>query len=172
MKAIAVLLIIAAIACAVPAPPEIIINNATKECSGFSRGDECASCAIPQGWTSLAYGTTECPAGYKEIDAQRNCIPAKNSRCCSAGHSGAPGDCDPMIIDHLAKTCRFLDEDEDVPSGWEAKTAGEGAWQCPADYKWIEDEQESGRICTGGTALSILAAFGFVFALIMKKKGR
>jgi len=40
---------------AAPAPWEIAINTSTKECAGFTRGDERTSLVLPQGWTSYRY---------------------------------------------------------------------------------------------------------------------
>jgi hypothetical protein len=138
MKIALIFLFLAASCLAAPAPPEIIVNNATMECSMFNAGDECTRCEIPEGWVSLGFGTGQCPEGYAEVTAARNCTPGKNARCCSEGHSGAMGDCGEMAINRQTKQCMFTNAT--VPAGWEGKTDGEdGPWQCPEGYAWVEN---------------------------------
>ncbi len=129
-------LVFTPLAFAAPAPPEVIVNNQTMECSQFNAGDECVNCEIPEGWTSLGYNTRECPAGYTEVDAQRNCSGFRNSRCCSMGHSGALGECAGMAINNLTRQCMFVNGT--APPGWEMKPEGTDAseWQCPEGYAW------------------------------------
>ncbi|MDD5172343.1 MAG: hypothetical protein PHF60_04895 [Candidatus ainarchaeum sp.] len=153
--AIFVLFVCAAV-WAAPAPPEIIVNNQTMECSQFNAGDECMNCEIPEGWTSLGYNTRECPTGYTEVNAPRNCSGFKIGRCCSVGHSGALGECDDMIVNHLTMQCMF-NEGGTVPPGWEGKPEGTDAWdwQCPEGYGWPEEGLPGGPCpCTAAFLLS------------------
>jgi len=157
---IAAVLFFASLVFAAPAPPEMIVNNATMECTQFNGGDECVACEIPEGWTSLGYGTMECPAGYTEVSIERNCTPFRVGRCCSMGHSGGLGDCEDMVVDHALKQCMFVDGP--VPPGWEGKPEGneDWDWQCPEGYGWPEEGIPPSACCT---AVFILA--GLVMAL-------
>jgi hypothetical protein len=159
MKEFAGLLIMIALVAAAPAPPEIIINNMTMECSEYNAGDECTSCAIPDGWTSLGRNTAECPDGYAEADANVVCTPAINPRCCSEGHSGAMGGCDRMVVNRLGRQCRFLSENEGIPPGWEGMADGTVAWECPEGFVWIEN---AGPCPFPAALIGALAVFAFI----------
>ena len=156
MRAGAIFLLFCAFAFAAPAPQEIIVNNATKECSSFSRGDECVSCAIPEGWESLGYGVEECPQGYTETSASRDCTASRSSRCCSEGHSGAAGDCDDVVVNDVAKLCAFRNESACATGeGWAGPATESGF--CPQNYTWAKDACGSYVKACGSAAL--LAAF-------------
>jgi len=159
MKTGLIVLFFAASCLAAPAPPEIIVNNATMECSAFNAGDECTRCEIPEGWTSLGYGTVACPEGYSEISAARNCTPGRNERCCSEGHSGSLGECDGMAVNHNAKQCMF--GNGTAPTGWETKPDGTDArdWQCPEGYGWAEGGAAGGNACSAAFLLCALMPF-------------
>jgi len=146
-----IVLIFVGTASAAPAAPEVIVNNATMECSHFMAGDECMDCEIPPGWVSLGYNTWECPADYREVTANVTCSRFKIDRCCTEGHSGAPGECEGMIINELTRQCRFLNENEAVPAGWRGKPPAtpNNAWTCPEGYTW---SGENG--CLGAFLLS------------------
>jgi hypothetical protein len=146
---------------AAPAPPEMIVNNQTMECSYFNAGDECVNCEIPEGWTSLGYGTTECPAGYTEAIVEKTCTPFKVGRCCSMGHSGALGECDDMVVNYLTRQCMFANGT--VPLGWEGKPEGTDAWewQCPEGYGWPAEGLPGGCPCTAAFLLCGLVFFVF-----------
>ena len=144
-------------ASAAPAPYEAIVDNATMECSDFNRGDECYRCEIPEGWSSLGYGSS-CPEGYTQVSAPGECTPSKNSRCCSQGHSGAMGDCGGMIVNYLTEECRFLQQGEGIPQGWEGMPSGGGSWQCPSGYKWPAEEGGAG-ICPIAVSLGAVMIF-------------
>lgn len=129
-----ILLLSIAISAAAPAPPQLIINNATKQCSDFTAGDECTRCEAPEGWTVLAYGIASCPKGYEEIRADIACRPLRAEFCCSEGHSGAPGNCSSMVVDDATKRCAFDDGKCYVPDMWKRENAF-----CPAGYEWTEN---------------------------------
>ena len=159
MKAAIALILIATLVAAAPSPPEIIVNNRTMECSPYNAGDECTRCAVPDGWAGLGYGTVECPQGYAETRAPIVCTPAANERCCSEGHSGAPGECGRMIVNRLAGQCRFLPENESIRPGWEGKADGSEEWECPEGFAWVENAGP----CQFPTAIiGALAAFTFI----------
>ncbi len=161
MKAVLALILIAALAAAAPSPPEVIVNNRTMECSPYNAGDECTRCAIPDGWTSLGYGTVECPQGYAETRAPIVCTPAVNERCCSEGHSGANGDCGKMIINRRTKQCVFANGT--APSGWEGEANGTESWQCPEGYTWAEN--------TGPCPVPFIVASGALVILLVRSTG-
>lgn len=130
-----ILLLSIAISAAAPAPPQIIINNATKQCSDFNGGDECTRCEPPEGWTVLAYGITACPGGYEKTSADITCRPLRAEFCCSEGHSGGPGNCSSMVVDDRLKLCAFDDGAcPYVPDTWKRGDA-----LCPAGYQWVEE---------------------------------
>jgi hypothetical protein len=124
---------------AAPAPHEMLVNEQTKQCADFMAGDECFTCEIPVGWTSLGYGTYECPEGYTQIEVELECSGFKVDRCCSTGHSGAAGACEDMVINEVTQQCAFLDGGE-VPSGWKGKPdhIENAQWMCPEGYSWTE----------------------------------
>lgn len=157
-------LLIMGIGFAAPAAPEIIVNNQTMECSDYNAGDECTSCEIPAGWASLGLDVQECPEEYSKVAADRNCTPARNERCCSEGHSGSPGDCDGMAVNHLLKQCMFADGA--APAGWETKPDGTDArdWQCPEGYGWREEGAQGGGPCAAGLILC-----GFASLIIIRR---
>jgi hypothetical protein len=164
MKSALIILVLAASCLAAPAPPEIIVNNATMECSMFNAGDECTRCEIPDGWVSLGRGTVSCPEGYADISAARNCTPGRNARCCSEGHSGAMGDCGTVIVNDNAKACAFSDDyacQNGIASGW--KNASSGSGQCPSGYGWETGPCENQGGCAAPAAmLMALIALTFV----------
>jgi len=166
MKAAMALILIAALAAAAPSPPEIIVNNRTMECSPYNAGDECTRCAIPDGWTSLGYGTVECPQGYAETRAPIVCTPAANERCCSEGHSGSMGACGRMIVNRLGMQCRFLSENESTPPGWEGRPGGSEAWECPEGYAWVGNA----GACPFPAAL--IGALAVVTFISLRKNGK
>jgi hypothetical protein len=168
MKAAAALILFIALAAAAPAPPEIIINNLTMECSHYNAGDECTHCAVPEGWASLGYGTVECPKGYAEADAHVVCTPAANARCCSEGHSGAMGGCGRMIVNRLGRQCRFLTENEGIPPGWEGVDNGTEPWQCPEGFVWVEN---AGACPLPAAFIGALAVFSFIHCRKSGKAG-
>jgi len=125
---------------AAPAPPEIIVNSATMQCADFMAGDECVRCTIPQGWASLGYGVTQCPAGYTQVAANITCTGLRIERCCSEGHTGGDGNCTDMVVNDIAGQCAFVNNAPSAQqcglgSGWQAKQAGV-RWLCPAGYSW------------------------------------
>jgi hypothetical protein len=126
---------------AIMAPPENIVNHATKECSLFYPGDECTACRMPQGWQSLGVSYKDiCPAGYKKVEVKPECFRQKNAFCCTKGHSGSPGDCEDLVINEAKKKCAFLEDIQrcaSIPDGWR-RPAGEMV--CPfRTYEWLND---------------------------------
>ncbi len=150
------IILIFSICSAVPAPPEIIVNGQTRQCADFMAGDECFSCEMPSGWTSLGYNTYECPQGYEKIELKLNCSGFKNERCCSNGHSGGAGACQDMIINDVTKQCAFSDGGA-VPSGWKGKPGGaeNAQWVCPSGYGWSE-KAEPCACATGFVLLGLV----------------
>jgi len=137
---------------AAPAPPQLVVNHESKQCAEFVAGDECVSCSPPAGWEVLGnQWETECPAGYTQVEIVPVCTPHKVTFCCTEGHSGAPGDCEDVVINESAEQCAFV-EDIDacpaLPGGWEKHGA-----DCPY-YDWAEDipclEEEGGGEPQGG----------------------
>jgi len=130
------IILLAGAAFAAPAPLQMIVNNETRECAYFSAGDECVSCDIPDNWASL--GTdAPCPEGYAEASPVKECRRARIERCCSEGHSGAPGDCAQVEINRLLAQCRFGNGSPPAP-GWEGKPEAmeDSGWACPEGYRW------------------------------------
>jgi|GEM_PF-4441561 len=163
---------------AAPAPPEIIVNNATMQCSHFMAGDECTMCEIPQGWTSLGYGVTQCPPGYAETTASVICTPGRNEFCCSQGHSGADGNCTDMVENSLMGQCAFVENAPGaqaciLPPDWQKKPAG-GQWLCPTGYSWTNvtcglgggQAQTGGGLCAPAFLIPVLG-----IALLVLRKG-
>ncbi len=71
------------------------------------------------------------------------CEGVKSRACCTEGNSGAPGDCEDLIISHRYDECAFVDEIEGCkpPREWTRQPNGRRAeeWLCPASYEWIDD---------------------------------
>ena len=85
-----------------PAPPEIAVNHATRQCANVTRGDECVYCEPPEGWEILGReGQVECPQGYQMVDLQMVCKGSRELRCCLPGHSGGQGDCAGVALDFV-----------------------------------------------------------------------
>ena len=141
------------LALAAPVPPELIVNHDAAQCASFFPGDECSYAVMPAGWVSLGFeGDAQCPAGYEfvEIDVEYRGI--KDEHCCSEWGSGAPGNCDDMVINRRAKQCAFVEDREGcfLPAGWAKYPADGSHWECPGEYSWIDDlpcmtEEEAGR---------------------------
>ncbi len=129
-----------AFAHAAPAPPQVIVNNATMQCADYSAGDECTSCEIPQGWASLGYGNPECPSGYSRITVSLECHPSQSGFCCSEGHSGGNGNCTNMVVSSQRNECAFVTNPPSaqqciLPTEWQ-KEPSAGDWLCPGGYSW------------------------------------
>ena len=164
-------LIFSPIAFAAPAPPQMIVNNATKECADFFAGDECMGCEIPQGWSSLGYMNITCPDGYAQIEVNLSCHGDKNEFCCSQGHSGAPGNCEDLLINDLTRQCALIDDASSCSpfSGWLKVNDFSGRPpECPTGYAWIEMKEcpsggiDSAGCCAPAIILCGLALMGFV----------
>lgn len=142
-------------AAAAPAPPQLAVNHESKQCAEFSGGDECVSCSPPTGWEILgALWEAECPAGYAQVEIVATCTAHKVTFCCTEGHSGAPGDCEDVVINEAAEQCAFV---EDIgacpalPRGWEKYGA-----DCPY-YDWAENVEclgdQGGGAVEGGSLI-------------------
>jgi hypothetical protein len=137
---------------AAPAPPELVVNHETKQCAEFVAGDDCVNCSPPEGWEVLGgWGEVECPEGYTGVEIQAVCQAAKNDFCCTEGYSGAPGDCEDVVISKGAEQCAFVEDINDcpaLPEGWEKYGA-----DCPY-YDWVENvaclADEGGGVMQGG----------------------
>ena len=63
------------VASAAPMPPEIAVNDETRECAEVMRGDECMNCYLPEGWEILGlYPDVGCPQGYEMIYLDLDCV--------------------------------------------------------------------------------------------------
>jgi hypothetical protein len=130
-------------ALAAPLPPMMVVNHDTRQCSSMFAGDECMDCFPPEGWESLGFDG-ECPADYEVIDkVDYTCQAFKIQRCCSEGHSGAPGDCEDLAVNDKAKQCAFVEDIHGctLPKGWSSRPdqAEPRSWVCPANHEWVQD---------------------------------
>jgi hypothetical protein len=136
---------------AAPVPPLRVVNHQTKECGEIFGGDECMDCFPPEGWESLGFSSeVPCPAGYTVVDnVEYTCQGFKVQFCCSEGHSGAPGNCQDLVVNDRKKQCAFVDDIQTcaLPEPWTKKpdsvTARE--WACPAAYTWLDALQCAGQ---------------------------
>ena len=107
---------------AAPVPPELAVNHESKQCAEFWGGDECVVCSLPAGWESLGgLWEAECPADYTMVEIRPTCRAGKIAFCCSEGHSGAPGDCEDVVINKRAEQCAFVEDIGECPAllqGW------------------------------------------------------
>jgi hypothetical protein len=122
---------------AAPVPPELAVNHESKQCAEFWGGDECVVCSLPEGWESLGgLWEAECPTDYATVEIKSTCWAAKITFCCSEGHSGAPGDCEDVVINKRAEQCAFVEDIGEcpaLPDGW-----GKHGEDCPY-YDWADD---------------------------------
>jgi hypothetical protein len=129
---------------AAPLPPMRAVNHETRECGQFFGGDECMDCFPPEGWEVLGAAYSEsCPEGYTEVgDLDYTCQGFRIDRCCTEGHSGAPGDCEHMVVNDKKKQCAFVEDIQAcaLPKGWNKKpeTTDLYNWVCPENFKWLE----------------------------------
>ncbi len=126
---------------AAPLPLQMIVNNDTMQCARSLPGDECMDCTPPEGWKILGlYGS--CPENYTLVTVRGNCQGFKNERCCTEGHSGAPGDCRNLVKNDLTKECAFVTNaaNSTLTAGWtkmpENTSSSSSSWVCPLDYTW------------------------------------
>ncbi|HUW95553.1 MAG TPA: hypothetical protein VMW58_07175 [Anaerolineae bacterium] len=139
-------------ALAAPAPPELVVNHGSKQCAEFWAGDECFSCSAPAGWEILGrLPEAECPDGYTEVEIDRTCSAHKVDFCCTEGHSGAPGDCEDVVINRAKEQCAFVEDIGECPAlprGWERHGV-----DCPY-YEWADQvdcfEKDGGGTVEGG----------------------
>jgi hypothetical protein len=121
---------------AAPAPPELMINRESRQCAEYWAGDECLSCSAPAGWEILGrLPEAECPDGYTEVEIDRTCSAHKVEFCCTEGHSGAPGDCEDVVINRAKEQCAFVEDIGEcpaLPGGWEKHGV-----DCPY-YEWAD----------------------------------
>jgi hypothetical protein len=139
---------------AAPLPPEIIINNSSKECAMFIAGDECMDCAPPLGWQSLGYTSdSSCPANYTMVSARGICKGFEVLHCCTEGHSGASGECRNMVRNNFAKECAFVKDASNctLPVGWlkMPENISSVEWLCPNSYNWTSINCTAPGIITG-----------------------
>lgn len=131
---------------AAPAPPMIAINNETMRCMEYIGGDECMFCSAPSDWQVLGFSwDASCPDDYEWVDSYGivTCTPSKNEFCCGAGHSGASGDCEDLVINDGLMQCAFVDDINNCtpPEGWgsyEGPEEDSWMWMCPWDYAWVD----------------------------------
>jgi hypothetical protein len=142
-------------AAAAPAPPQLAVNHESKQCAEFVGGDECVSCSPPVGWEILGgLWETECPDGYAKVELDLTCTPHKAGFCCTQGHSGAPGDCNDVVINKAAEQCAFVEDIGEcpfLPRGWQKYGA-----DCPY-YEWADQieclGEEGGGAVEGGSLI-------------------
>lgn len=144
MKSLSILIVLyfhftVAVVFSAPVPHQYILNKATRECSKFYAGDECVSCEVPRGWTIMPSSSRfECPEGYKEVEIKPTCHPQKNSFCCTQGHSGAPGNCQDLVLNDRKRKCAFVEDINKcsrLPEGWQ-RQRGESVCPFPG-YEWL-----------------------------------
>jgi hypothetical protein len=130
---------------AAPLPPLRVVNHQTKECNEIPfGGDECMDCFPPAGWEVLGVAyDVPCPADYAVVEGVNyNCQPFKNQFCCSEGHSGAPGDCQDLVVNDRVKQCAFVEDISgcELPQRWSKRpdTVELRNWVCPAGYEWLD----------------------------------
>lgn len=148
-----VLLSLAGKATADALPPLTVVNHETKECGQIQAADECESCYPTGDWELLGNGRgVECPDGYAHTKPEYACDLSKSWYCCTEGNSGAPGDCEDMIISHRHDQCAFVDDINGCkpPREWTRQPNGRRAqeWLCPGGYEWIDDLQCIGEDST------------------------
>lgn len=129
------------------APPQLVVNHETKECAIFYAGDECVSCSPAGGW-EIVDSSSECPSDYTAIGELSFeyyvCEGRKTQFCCTVNHSGVPGDCENVVVNHSEKKCAFVEDInkcEKLPAGWESAEFDLFWGQvCPSlEYEWIDD---------------------------------
>ncbi len=132
-------------ALAAPAPPLHVVHHGNRQCAEIFGGDECTDCFPPEGWEIVDRSEEAwCPDGYAMVqDVAYSCQPFKVAFCCSEGHSGAPGDCEDLVVNHRRNQCAFVDDIQGcpLPERWTARPEQVAVrdWVCPADYEWVED---------------------------------
>ncbi len=128
---------------AAPMPPVLVANHETKECGEIFGGDECTDCYPPEGWEVLGFSeNVQCPSGYTLVgQVDYTCQPFKVEHCCTEGHSGAPGDCEDLVVNNRTKQCAFVDDIQacTLPKQWKQAPPGQDSsrWVCPSGYQWI-----------------------------------
>jgi hypothetical protein len=125
-------------ALAAPLPPSPVVNPETRQCALVVPGDECGDLVLPPGWQYLdpAVGG-ECPVDYTTVELHTEWAGFKIPRCCTAGHSGARGDCADLMILEKERLCAFgedLSACPALPEGW-----AKSEQLCPLDYTWVDD---------------------------------
>ena len=136
---------------------------------------------VPAGWEELGmYGDVTCPEDYSEIDLRPECKPFKIARCCTEGHSGAPGDCEDLVVNRILRECAFVEDINaaQLSGGWRSRpedvTVRE--WVCPDHFTWQEEflvtngAQENfplPRWLIATTILSCLCGFSLLMIVIV-----
>jgi hypothetical protein len=144
LAALSALLLPAASAAAAPVPPLRVVNHEAKACGEIFGGDECMDCYPPEGWEILGVASeAACPSGYAVLeDVEVHCRGFKNQFCCSEGHSGAPGNCQDLVVDDRARQCAFVEDISTctLPDNWTKApvSVSPREWFCPAEYQWLE----------------------------------
>lgn len=128
---------------AAPMPPQIIVNDDTKQCAMIMGGDECSYCEAPEGWVVVGYESMDdlCPAGYAVVEGVAyECTHSRGEFCCSEGHSGVEGDCADVVINDQARQCAFFAPSSScsLTPAWRSlpTNASTYTWVCPAGYDW------------------------------------
>lgn len=128
-----------------PAPPELLINEETKQCYTAFMGDECHYCYIHYGWKSIGndyYEDGTCPEGYTNVDGidAIHCVGSRGSACCSEDFSGS-GDCDYLVFNPAEEKCS-ISLCTELPTGW-TRDLPEGSYgKCPYLYDSFIDPED------------------------------
>jgi len=158
-----------------PVPPKLVVNHSSKECGEIFGGDECMDCLPSEGWEVLGFAKDEgidCPEGYSWVDPPYTCKGFKDEFCCTEYHSGAPGDCDDMVIRNWSRSCAFIEDIEQcvLPLGWkgQADASDDDIWHCPSGFTWTEAPacRTAGAEAESLLPLIVLVLLGVVVVLI------
>ena len=125
-----------------PTPPVLVANHETQQCATIPGGDECFDCQpTSDGWEVLGFShNTDCPGDYEVVETDYACAAFTEQFCCTIGHSGVAGDCEPMVINDWKNQCAFVPDVENCapPRGWKKRVdvQTDRVWGCPTNYEW------------------------------------
>lgn len=145
-----------------------ITNEATKQCSYFTAGDECTSCTPPSGWTQV----NACPEGYIQIQKEAVCAPRKTKFCCTDHHSGGWGDCEDLVINDISKQCAFLEDISkcsQLPISWHQADKVDNERLCPYAYKWQQGYLECGKMGNSFVFMVSIVFLAAIFWIVYRK---
>jgi len=130
----------------IPPPPELLVNEATQECTEYVGRDECNYCFIREGWESLGpiFDGATCPDGYTTIDAGIDayvCVGSRGPLCCYDFFSGW-GDCSYLAFNEKEQKCT-ISLCANLPTGWTRVPPEVSNGRCPysGNEAWVEPEE-------------------------------